>query len=169
MYMYVCSSASVLIEGMCTMYYSKESERERLEKEYSERMDTLREELMRKNEEEKAALYEQLDQLKQQQTSRSSDTSTLSVTDIDGYNVMQSIGMDVSKRVVVGEEEKDVLSYQRIGDEEDEVFEKGTSTPIINAFKSEGLQPGSSYTDTFINIHTDEEKAKGLPEQSLYR
>ena len=179
--MYVCLSVIVLlIEGMSVivlliegmdvyMYCSKESERERLEKEHSERMDMLREELMRKNEEEKAALYEQLDQLKQQQTSSSSDTSNLSVTEIDGYSVMQSIGMDISNRVVVGEEEKDVLSYKRIDDEEDEVFENGISTPIIDAFKPEGLQLGSSYTDTFINIHTEEEKAKGLPEQSLYR
>ncbi len=164
--MYVCLSVIVLlIEGMDVyMYCSKESERERLEKEHSERMDMLREELMRKNEEEKAALYEQLDQLKQQQTSSSSDTSNLSVTEIDGYSVMQSIGMDISNRVVVGEEEKDVLSYKQIDDEEDEVFENG-----IDAFKPEGLQLGSSYTDTFINIHTEEEKEKGLPEQSLYR
>ncbi len=141
--------------------------REKLEKEYLE----LREELVRKNEEEKAQLLEQLDLLKQQQASQSSQASDMSLTnidDIDGYNVMQSVGMDISNRVVLGEE-KLVLSYQP--DDNDDVFLNG-DTPVSKVHCENELQStqlGASYTDTFINIHSGDEIAKGLPEHSFYR
>ncbi len=129
-------------------------------------MDTLREELLKKNEQEKALLYERLDLLQQKQASQISQTSNMSVTDSDGYNVMQRVGMDISNRVVVGEDEKR-LSYQK----DDEGF-INTSVPIAeidceNEWNS--VQLGASYTDTFINIHSGDDIAKGLPEHSLYR
>lgn len=153
---------------------SKESERERLEREYSERLTALKEELIRQSEEEKAALYQQLEELRQQAASRNSESSSnFSVTESDAYNFMQSVaGLDIKQRVVEGEEQRDVLSLQQDDSEEDEeVFENGgTSTPIVGKGRSKSDSDSeASFIDTFINIHSEAEKFNGLPEESLYR
>lgn len=160
-------SISVL-HGVYVINYSKESEREKMEKVYSKRMDKLREELSKQNEEERVLLQKQLDVLKKKlQVSPSVRASNMSLTDSDECNVMQSVAMDISNRVVVGQEEKQAIGYQQ----DDDVFINCRSPPVHIQCENEldGVQLGASYTDTFINIHSGDELAKGFPQQSLYR
>lgn len=157
---------------------SKESERERLEKEFSERLDAYREELERKSEEEKAALYRELEYLRQQRSSESYAVSDESesyptVTESEAYHRMQSIGVDIADRVVVGEEQNHVLSFQN--GSEDEVFSKhGTSTPVDKGIHYvRNIKDGHNRTrsDSFVNILSEEERLlkPELPDQSIVR
>ena len=157
---------------------SKESERERLEKEFTEKLDAYREELERKSEEEKAALYKELEYLRQQKSNESGMVSNESesyptVTESEVYHRMQSIGVDIADRVVVGKEQDHELSFQN--DSEDEVFSKrGTSTPVDKDIHNFGNIKDSYHrtrSDSFVNILSDEERAlrPGLPDQSIVR
>ena len=146
-------------------------------------MDALREELEKKSEEEKAALYKELEDLKQQQAYKGTDTFVLpdtddtegypTVTESEAYHRMQSIGVDIADRVVVGEERVDVLSFQQ--DSDDEVFSKNaTSTPIdkdTHYVRNTDSDNHRTRSDSFVNIHSEVERASmpGLPDQSIVR
>ena len=157
---------------------SKEPERERLEKEFSEKSNAYREELERKSEEEKAALYKELEYLRQQKSNESGMVSNKSesyptVTESEAYHRMQRRGVDIADRVVVGKEQDHVLSFQNDG--EDEVFSKrGTRTPVDKNIHNVGnIMDGCRRTrsDSFMNILSDEERAlrPGLPDRSIVR
>lgn len=152
---------------MCS--YSRESEKERLEKEFNDRLTSFRDELEKKNEEEKAILYEQLERLKQQQgLSASESTGNFSLMQSDAYNVMQSVGpgsLDIANRVVIGEE---IDSGNYALREQDEILNghvggNRSSTPntkhdIERFSRSFDGDLESSSKESFLNILSEAEK-----------
>ena len=149
--------------------YSKESEKEKLEKEFNDRLTSFREEL-EKNEEEKASLHEQLELLKQQQGLNASEsTSNLSLMESDAYNVMQSVGpgaLDIANRVVIGEEtdgyyvlhdQDEILNGHVCGNRSSTPNTKHEVDRLSGTFDDDSALQSSS-KESFVNILSETEK-----------
>jgi len=128
-----------------------ESEKERLEREYTEKLTAMKEELGS----ERDALQVELENLKQQNALKTGDSNS-SVIESDGYNVMTSIKLSDHSP-----------SFTR------SQVPNGTSTPITITKRSHSIASscdiGSPRRDSFVNILSENEKAEGLLDQSIVR